>query len=82
MSNQHQTQTNQGANQGEGDREAARRYNESTREHIRSADVEQEARDAAEQDPKEAARNEAAGRARARENDPEVTRDYARPSQD
>jgi len=78
MSNQNQTQTNQ----GEGDREAARRYNEATREHARSADVEQEARDAAEQDPGEAAQSEAEGRARARENDPEVTRNYTRPSQD
>jgi hypothetical protein len=78
MSNDPQNQ----ANQGEGNRQAARRYDEATREHIRSNDVEQEARDAAGQDAEEAARSEAEGRARAKEKDPEVARDYSKPSKD
>jgi hypothetical protein len=66
-------------NQGEGNRDAAKRYNEETREHLRSGDVEKEAREASGQDPQEAAASERAGREPAKEEDPEVSRDYASP---
>jgi hypothetical protein len=58
--------------QGEGDYEAARRYNEAAREHARSADVEGEARDAEPASPleeRELERAEDEGRARAKEED-------------
>jgi len=82
MSEQTQTQTQTGGGdvQGEGDREAARHYNESTREYVRSGKVEEAARRAGEQDPREGAESEAEGRARAREEDPEVERDYQQPT--
>lgn len=56
-------------NQGEGNREAARRYNEQTKEFVENADVEQHARDAepesdAEQAENLHAREKAASRAR------------------
>lgn len=59
--------------QGEGNYEAARRYNEAAREHARSADVEGEARDAQptdEREERELQEAEEAGRARALEEDP------------
>ena len=59
--------------QGEGDYEAARRYNDSAREFLHSADVEQAARDAAPDSVAEATeleRAETAGRSRAKEEDP------------
>ena len=59
--------------QGEGDYEAARRYNEAAREHAKSADVEGEARDAEpsdEREERELREAEEAGRARALEEDP------------
>lgn len=67
-------------NQGEGDRESARRYSEHTREFIDSENVEEAAREAENQDPTEAEQAEQAGKARAREKDPEVVRDYSKPS--
>lgn len=57
--------TNQ--NQGEGDRESARRYNEHNREFVESGKVDEAARNA-EPDPEA----EKAGRERAKELDPEV----------
>jgi hypothetical protein len=59
--------------QGEGDYEAARRYNEKATEHARSADVEGEARDAEPADAREEDELEEAeekGRARAKDEDP------------
>jgi hypothetical protein len=59
--------------QGEGDYEAARRYNEAARDHARSANVEGEARDAQptdEREERELQEAEDAGRARALEEDP------------
>lgn len=59
--------------QGEGNYEAARRYNDASREHAENADVEGEARDAAPLDDAEADELELAeeeGRARAAEEDP------------
>jgi hypothetical protein len=84
MSDEHRNQSqdqSQGAdNQGEGNREAARHYNEATREHVRSGKVEEAARRAAGQDPNEAAESEAEGRERAKEEDPYVDRDYQQPT--
>ena len=63
--------------QGEGDYEAARRYNESTREHARSGKVDEAAEAARPKTPGEAAdleRAEEAGRSRAKEEDPNLNR--------
>jgi hypothetical protein len=68
-----------GDNQGEGDREAARHYNEATREFVKSGKVDDAAERASEQDPKEARRSEHDGKQRAREEDPAVHRDYDKP---
>ncbi len=62
-------------NQGEGDRESAKRYNEATREFVQSGKVD-EAAESAEQDPEEAKESERAGRQHAKELDPAVHRDY------
>jgi hypothetical protein len=67
-------------NQGKGNREAAERYNTETREYVRSGKVEEAAHDAAGQDPAEAQTSESAGKARAKEEDPEVSRHYDRPA--
>ncbi len=67
-------------NQGEGDREAARAYNEATQDYVRSGKVEEAARRAGKQDPEEAEHSEEEGRARAKEEDPEVRRDYRQPT--
>jgi hypothetical protein len=66
-------------NQGEGNREAAREYNEQTREFVRSGKVEDAARQAGEQDPEEARQSEREGLEHAKEEDPEVSRDYGQP---
>lgn len=58
-------------NQGEGDREAARHYDEKTRQFVESGKVDQAARDA-ESDPQA----EEKGKERAKEFDPEVHRDH------
>lgn len=60
-----------GRNQGEGDRKSARRYNKDAHEFARSGKSGGETR----RDP-EAERK---GRARAKEVDPEVHRDYTKP---
>lgn len=70
-----------GQNQGEGDREAARRYNEDQQQFVQSGKVDEAARKAAGQDPDEAGKAEQAGRDRAKEFDPEETRDYTKPDQ-
>ena len=67
------------SNQGEGDRESARHYNEATQEFVESGKVEDTAEQAGEQDPGEARRSEEAGSERAREVDPAVHRDYKKP---
>ena len=67
------------SNQGEGDRESARHYNEATQEFVESGKVEDAAEQAGEQDPGEARRSEEAGSERAREVDPAVHRDYKKP---
>ncbi len=68
--------------QGEGDREAAREYNESTRQFVESGKVEDAAERAGDQDPAEAERAERAGIDRAKEKDPAVRRDYRKPADD
>ena len=69
-------------NQGEGNREAARQYNEATRKFVESGKVEDKAREAKEVDATEQAeleKAEEAGKKHAKEEDPEVHRDYTKP---
>jgi hypothetical protein len=68
--------------QGEGDKEAARGYNESARQFVESGKVEKAAERAGDQDPAEAVRAERAGIDRAKEKDPAVHRDYRKPADD
>jgi hypothetical protein len=63
-----------GKNQGEGNREAARHYNEEARKFTKSGRVKEAAREA-KSDPKA----EKAAGARAKEHDPEEKRDYRKP---
>lgn len=63
-----------GKNQGEGDRESARRYNEDTRKFVKSGNVDKAAGETAED-----ADAERAGRERAKELDPQLHRDYKKP---
>jgi hypothetical protein len=65
-----------GKNQGEGDRESARRYNKAQQEFVKSGKVEQAAKGS--KDDPEA---EAKGKARAKEFDPEEERDYTKPNE-
>jgi hypothetical protein len=67
-------------NQGEGNRDAAERYNADTREYVRSGHVPHAARKAEGQDPQEAEASERAGKERAKEEDPEVSRHYQQPA--
>lgn len=65
-------------NEGEGSREAARHYNEATRDFVESGQVEEKAREAgnvSEQEKAEMERAEREGRERAKEFDPAVKRD-------
>lgn len=68
------------SNPGEGDREADRHYRDRTREFVESGRVDEAAERAAEQDPEEGEEAEEAGRRRAKEVDPEVHRNYKRPT--
>jgi len=61
-------------NQGEGDRESARRYNEDTQKFAKSGKVDEAARTATED---RAAEDK--GRERAKEDDPQLRRDYSKP---
>lgn len=61
-------------NQGEGDRDAARRYNEDTEKFVKSGKVDKAADKA-----KEDSAAEQKGRERAKEFDPQVHRDYSKP---
>jgi hypothetical protein len=67
-------------NQGEGDRESAKRYNEKTQEYVESGKVDEAAKKAGEGDPKELQQAEKAGKERAKEFDPAVERDYSKPT--
>lgn len=64
-------------NQGEGDRESARRYNDDTKKFVKDGKVEKAVRESKE-DPEA----EKKGRERAKEFDPQVPRDYSRPEKD
>jgi hypothetical protein len=66
-------------NQGEGNREAARRYNEDQQQFVQSGKVEQAAEDAKGQDPAEAEAAEKAGKERAKGFDPEEKPGYHNP---
>ncbi len=63
--------------QGEGDRESAKRYNESTKEFVESGKVKDAAERAGEQSSEEATTAERKGKARAKEFDPQVKRDFS-----
>lgn len=63
-----------GKNQGEGDKESAKRYNQDQQEFVKSGRVDDAAREAA--DDPEAERK---ARERAKELDPEENRHYDRP---
>lgn len=65
---------------GEGDREADRHYREKTRDFVESGKVDEAAEKARNQDPEEAEKAEEAGRKRAKEVDPEVHREYDKPT--
>ena len=66
-------------NQGEGNREAARRYNEGVKKHIKKGDVQQQAQEAerALEGPEkdELERAEQLGKRHIKEEDPQVKRD-------
>lgn len=63
-----------GKNQGEGDRESARRYNQDTEKFVKSGKVDKAAREAQEDTDAEEK-----GRERAKEDDPQLHRDYSKP---
>lgn len=67
-------------NQGEGDRASARKYNEDTRDFVKSGEVDSKAEAAKKAvEGKEADKlkqAEKAGKAKAKETDPAVTRDH------
>ncbi|MFU8817737.1 MAG: hypothetical protein ACNA7W_20510 [Pseudomonadales bacterium] len=65
---------------GEGNREADRHYRERTEKFVKSGRVEEAAQKAKEQDPEEAAKAEQEGLKRAKEVDPEVHREYSKPT--
>jgi hypothetical protein len=67
-------------NQGEGDRESARRYNRNTQDFVESGKVDDAARRAGEGNREEGEQAEKVGRERAKEFDPAVERDYSKPS--
>ena len=67
-------------NQGEGDTESGRRYNEKTQKFVESGKVDEAARRAGEGDKQEMERAEQAGKDRAKELDPAVDRDYSKPT--
>lgn len=71
--------TQKDKNQGEGNRDAAKRYNEAQRAFVKGGHVEEKAKQAQEdvaRDPSTYKAAERAGRARAAEDDPQVHRDY------
>jgi hypothetical protein len=72
--------TEKSRNQGEGDRESARRYNRNTQEFVESGKVDEAARRAGEGDPEEMKQAEKTGKERAKEFDPSVERDYSKPN--
>jgi hypothetical protein len=73
--------SSQGKNQGEGDREAARRFNRKSEEFAHSRkgkNAIEEGAELSEEEAREARRKEREGLQRAKEEDPQVVRDYTR----
>ena len=71
--------TGKDKNQGEGNREAAKEYNDAQRAFVKKGHVEEQAKKArkeVESDPATYAAAEKAGKARAAEEDPQLDRDY------
>ena len=68
-----------GRNEGEGNRTAARRYNEGAHETARKG-KQPEASPKSEQERREMEEGEKTGRARAKEIDPSVERDFDKPT--
>lgn len=66
--------------QGEGDYESAKRVNEDKRRFVEEGKVEEAAEKAGEQSEAEGRAAEEAARERAKEVDPEVKRDYDKPT--
>jgi hypothetical protein len=66
-------------NQGEGNRDAARRYNQDQQEFVQSGKVKQAVEDAKGQDPAEAEAAEKAGKEHAKGFDPEEKPGYHKP---
>lgn len=69
-------------NKGEGDPEAARRYNEAQQEFIKSGKVQQQEEDRrniSDSERSELEKAEKAGASRAKEEDPAIKRDYSKP---
>ena len=74
-----QTSTNKESTKkpmGEGNREADQRYREKTQDFVKSGKVDDAAKKAREQDPKEAKQAEEKGKARAKEFDKRSQRDH------
>lgn len=69
--------TDKTKNQGEGDKESAKRYNRDTQEFVESGKVDEAAKRAGEGDKKEMEKAEEKGKERAKEFDPNVDRDYS-----
>lgn len=72
MAQDKQNPGSKGKVQGEGDYEAARRYEEKMRDHVQNHDIEQEARDAEPASPgeeREMEQAEESGKSRAKEED-------------
>lgn len=70
-------------NQGEGDRESARRYNEKTRKFVKSdkgKDSVRKSDHSGRHSPDELKKAEDDAMARVKENDPEALRDYSKPA--
>lgn len=65
---------------GEGDHEADRRYRENAQEFVKQGRVEESADEASKQGKAESESAEKAGKSRAKELDPEVHREYEKPT--
>lgn len=79
MKNDRTKTRSSGKNQGEGDRESGARYNEATREFVKSGKVDKAVERARGQDPQEARDSEREGQRHAREEDPALHRNYEKP---
>lgn len=66
--------------QGEGDKEAARRYEEAVEETVERGEVEERADERREKPGKDERQAEKEGESRAKEKDPAVKRDYDEPA--